>query len=120
MKLRILIAEDEPLGRVRLRQFLEAEPGADVIAECATGTEAVAAIRELAPDVVFLDVNMPERDGFGVLADLEPTRLPAITFVTAHGEFAVRAFEAHAVDYLLKPFNRERLRLALARARQRL
>jgi two-component system LytT family response regulator len=120
MNLRVLIAEDEPLGRDRLRRFLESEEGTEIVAEVVTGTEAVLAIRREAPDVVFLDVKMPELDGFGVLASLDAAQLPAIIFVTAHDEFAVRAFEAHAVDYLLKPFDRERFQTALERARQRL
>ncbi len=120
MKLRVLIADDESLSRERLRQFLRAEPRIEIVAECASGKETVNAIRENSPDLVFLDVKMPELDGFGVLEALSGTRLPAIIFVTAHDQFAVRAFEEHAVDYLLKPFDQQRFQTALQRARKRL
>src|SRR5688572_4216658 len=120
MKIRVLIADDEPLGRQRLRHLLRNEPGSEIIAECVNGIEAVNAIRHKSPDLVFLDVMMPELDGFGVLEVLKGIRLPAIIFVTAYDQFAVRAFEANAVDYLLKPFARERFRSALHRARERL
>jgi two-component system LytT family response regulator len=120
MNLRILIADDESLSRKRLRQFLRAEPDTEVVAECASGTEAVEAIRQQSPDLVFLDIRMPELDGFGVLEACLGAREPAVIFVTGHDHYAVRAFEAHAIDYLLKPFDRERLQLALRRARQRL
>jgi two-component system, LytTR family, response regulator len=120
MKLRVLIADDEPLGRQRLRYLLRNEPGSEVVAECVSGTETVNSIRKNTPDLVFLDVMMPELDGFGVLEALKGIRLPAIIFVTAYDRFAVRAFEANAVDYLLKPFARERFQSALHRARERL
>ena len=120
MKLRVLIADDEPLSRERLRELLRAEPGTEVVAECLNGMEAVNAIRQKSPDLVFLDVKMPELDGFGVLEALNGARLPAIIFVTAYDRYALRAFEAHAVDYLLKPFERERFQIALRRACQRL
>jgi len=120
MNLRVLIADDEPLCRQRLRQFLRAEPGNELVGECINGTEAVTAIRKQAPDVVFLDVKMPELDGFDVIKSLSDIRLPAIVFVTAYDQFALRAFETHAVDYLLKPFNRVRFQTALRRVRERL
>ena len=120
MKLRVVIADDEPLGRQRLRQLLCNEPRIEVVAECENGLEAVIAIREQSPDLVFLDVKMPEMDGFGVLKALDGTRLPAVIFVTAYDQFAVKAFEMHAVDYLVKPFGRERFQTALRRARHRL
>ena len=120
MKLRVLIADDELLARERLRQFLQLEPRTEVVAECVNGAEAVKAIREKAPDVVFLDIKMPELDGFGVLKALDGIHLPAIVFVTAHDEFATRAFDIHAVDYLIKPFDQERFQTALSRARERL
>ncbi len=119
MKIRVLIVDDEALSRERIRRFLGNEPGAEIVGECATGKEAVRVIQEQAPDVIFLDVNMPELDGFGVVAELEQDRTPAVVFVTAHDQFALQAFEINAVDYLLKPFDRGRFRTALGRARQR-
>jgi two-component system LytT family response regulator len=116
MKIRTLIVDDEPLARERLRSLLESEPEIDVIAECDNGTAAVEAIREQKPSLVFLDVQMPELDGFGVLEELQGGPIPAIVFVTAHDKFALKAFEVHAVDYLLKPFDRERFQTALRRA----
>ena len=118
-KLRVVIADDEPLARESLWRFLRAEPNIEVVAECVNGSEAVKAIREKLPDLVFLDVKMPELDGFGVLEAINGDHLPAIILVTAHDQYAVRAFEANAVDYLLKPFNRERFQAALRRARAR-
>lgn len=120
MKLRILIVDDEPLSRQRLRRFVRAEPGTELVAECANGMEAVDVIREKSPDLVFLDVKMPELDGFGVVEALNGACPPAIIFVTGYDQFAVRAFETNAVDYLLKPFDRERFQTALRRARERL
>src|SRR6187401_1835414 len=120
MKLRVLIAEDELFSRERLRQFVEAEALTEIVAECVTGQEALNAIRQTHPDVVFLDVKMPDLDGFGVIEGLSGTHLPVIIFVTAYDRFALRAFEVHAADYLLKPFDRERFQTALQRARERL
>lgn len=120
MKLRVLIVDDEKLSRDRVRRFLGAEPGTEVVGECGNGTEAVTAIRQKIPDLVFLDVKMPELDGFGVLEALQGAHVPAIIFVTAYSQFAVQAFENHAVDYLLKPFDRARFQTALHRARERL
>lgn len=117
--MRALIVDDEPPARARLRRFLETEPDVELIAECASGPEAVEAITRTAPHVVFLDVQMPVMNGFDVLAALPPGPLPAIIFVTAYDEYALRAFDVHAVDYLLKPYSRERLRDALACARAR-
>ncbi len=116
MKIRTLIADDEPLARDRLRQLLEAEAEIEIIGECADGAEAVAAIQKESPDLVFLDVQMPELDGFGVLEAIGSQPMPVIVFVTAHDRFALRAFEVHAVDYLLKPFDRERFQAALRHA----
>lgn len=115
-KLRVLIVDDEPLGRARLRELLGPELDVDIVGECVDGAEAVDGIREKSPDLVFLDVKMPVLDGFGVLNTLTG-RLPAIIFVTAHHEFAVQAFDAAATDYLLKPLDRTRLRNALQRVR---
>lgn len=115
--LRALLVDDEPLARDRLRSLLEQEPGIEIAGECASGAEALALIRREAPDVVFLDVEMPGMDGFEVLRRLQPGPFPAIVFVTAFDEYAVRAFDVHAVDYLLKPFDAGRLGEALARVR---
>lgn len=120
MKLRVLIVDDEMLSRERMRRFLAAEPGTELVGECTNGKEAVRAIREHSPDVVLLDISMPELDGFGVLEELRGKPEPAVIFVTAHSEFAPRAFDIHAVDYLLKPFDRSRLRTAIGRAKERL
>lgn len=120
MKIRALIVDDEPLARERLRQLLEAEPDVEIVGECGDGTDAVAAIERDEPDLVFLDVQMPELDGFGVLEAVPESKLPEVIFVTAFNQHAVRAFEVHAIDYLLKPFDRDRFRTALDRARRRL
>lgn len=117
MILRVLIADDEPLARQRLRQLLRAESDIHIVGECATGTETVQAIEKESPDVVLLDVRMPELDGFEVIQTLPQDRLPAFIFVTAHDRFALRAFEARALDFLLKPFDQDRLQEALQRAR---
>jgi two-component system, LytTR family, response regulator len=116
-KLRTLIVDDEPLARGRLRQMLQEEPDIEIIGESEDGMEALEAIRRDRPDLVFLDVQMPELDGFGLLTELGRDAMPAIIFVTAHDQFALRAFEVHALDYLLKPFDAERLGSALKRAR---
>ncbi|MBM3880603.1 MAG: response regulator transcription factor [Verrucomicrobia bacterium] len=121
MKIRTLIVDDEPLARERLRNLLEGEADLEVVGECGDGHEAVAATMREQPDLVFLDIQMPELDGFGVLeAVAAGGKVPAIVFVTAYNQHAVRAFEVHAVDYLLKPFDRQRFALALSRARVRL
>ncbi len=116
MKIRVLIVDDEPLARERVRKLLEGVPEAECIGECPDGASAVEAIRRESPDLVLLDVQMPELDGFGVLAQITGARMPAIIFVTAHDQFALKAFEVHAVDYLLKPFDKERFKVALSRA----
>lgn len=116
-KIRTVIVDDEPLARRGIRAQLEEENDVEVIAECGDGREAVARIRELEPDLVFLDVQMPELDGFGVVEALGARRLPALIFVTAYDRYALRAFEVHALDYLLKPFDPERFVKALGRAR---
>jgi two-component system LytT family response regulator len=119
MKIRTLIVDDESLARDRLRQLLQQEPQIELVGECADGREAVAGIEKHQPDLVFLDVQMPELDGFGVLENVRVKTLPVIVFVTAHDKFALRAFEVHAVDYLLKPFDRERFQAALRHAVER-
>jgi two-component system LytT family response regulator len=116
--LRVLIVDDEALARQVLREYLEALPDVEVLGECANGFEAVKAIAERNPDLVLLDVQMPKLDGFEVL-ELAGRRTPVI-FVTAYDEFAVRAFDVHAIDYLLKPISAERVAEALERARTRL
>jgi two-component system, LytTR family, response regulator len=114
MTLRVVVADDEPIGRQRLVRLLQTEPETQVVAACADGAEAVEAIRAHAPDVVLLDIQMPHLDGFEVVAALGAgDHQPAIIFVTAHDQYAVRAFEVHAFDYLLKPVDRERLREAI-------
>jgi two-component system LytT family response regulator len=115
--LRVIIVDDEEPARMALRHDLGDEGGVEIVAECANGFEAVKAVTELSPDLLFLDVQMPKLDGFEVL-DLVGREVPVV-FVTAYDEFALRAFEVHAVDYLLKPFSRERLAEALGRARAR-
>jgi two-component system, LytTR family, response regulator len=113
MMLRVVVADDEPMGRQRLVRLLQAEPDTDVVAACADGEEAVEAIREHAPELVLLDIQMPRLDGFEVMAALGQTHQPAVIFVTAHDQYAVRAFEIHAFDYLLKPVDQDRLREAM-------
>lgn len=115
-KLRVLIVDDEPLARERVRALLATEPSAEIIGECGNGPDAVAAIRKQKPDIVFLDMQMPGCDGLQVVDELPADNRPAIVFVTAHERFAVEAFGVHATDYLLKPFDQERLALAFKRA----
>jgi two-component system LytT family response regulator len=120
-KLRALIVDDEPLARSNLRILLRRDPEIESIEECGSGAEAVAAIRKAAPDLVFLDVQMPECDGFEVLRILKGDEfLPVIVFVTAYDEYALRAFDAGALDYLLKPFDDARFHLAMQRAKQKI
>ena len=116
----VLIAEDEPVPRRRLARLLGEEPDVRVVAQCAGGREAVERIREESPDLVFLDVQMPDLNGFQVIEAVGAERMPTVVFVTAYDAYAVRAFEVHAVDYLLKPYDQTRFRTALDRARQRL
>ncbi len=118
MKIRTLIVDDEPLAREWVREGLHEEPDVEIVGECGDGFEAVRAIAESTPDLVLLDVQMPGLDGFGVLAAIDPKSLPAVIFVTAFDRYALKAFEAHAVDYLMKPFSGERLREAIGRARR--
>ena len=117
--MRVLIVDDERLARQKLRRFLEDEPDVEVIGECTSGAEAVAALQQTRPDVVFLDVQMPEVDGFEVLRRVGKSYPGQVVFVTAHDRYAVQAFEVQALDYLLKPFGRSRLIEALARVRER-
>ena len=118
--LRCVVVDDEPLARDLLRGMLEAYSDIEVVAECADGRTALRAIRKLDPDLVFLDVQMPKMDGFDLVQELDPETMPSIVFVTAYDRYALRAFEIHALDYLLKPFDEERLDRALTRARDHL
>ena len=118
--IRALIVDDESLARERVRTLIAASPGVTVLAECTGGREAVAAIVEHQPDLVFLDVQMPDLDGFQVLEALGDDHLPAVVFVTAYDEYALRAFEVHALDYLLKPIEPGRFARTLARVRETL
>src|SRR5262245_50384820 len=120
VSIRALIVDDGPLVRERLRRLLQEEPDVEVVGECADGGDAVAMIRAAHPDLVFLDVQMPVLDGFGVLEAVGVEAMPAVIFVTAYDRYALRAFEYNALDYLLKPFDRERFRKALERARAHL
>jgi two-component system LytT family response regulator len=119
-RVKTLIVDDEPLARERLRGMLANDPTVEVVGECANVVEAVTAIRFAEPDIVFLDMQMPGGDGLQVVAQLPEVNRPAIIFATAHERFALDAFEVAAVDYLLKPFDRERLQQALRRAREHL
>jgi two-component system, LytTR family, response regulator len=120
MKIRALIVDDEPPARELIATLLREESDVELVGECGNGRSAVAAIERLSPDLVFLDVQMPGLDGFGVLAALPMERWPLIVFVTAYDKHAVRAFEVHALDYLLKPFEYDRLGHAVQRARTEL
>jgi two-component system, LytTR family, response regulator len=120
MTIRAAIVDDEPLARRRIRNLLKGERDVEVIAESANGKEAIESLEESPPDLLFLDVQMPEIDGFDVLQAIGVGRVPAVIFVTAFDQFALRAFEAHALDYLLKPFDDERFEAALQRARERI
>ena len=116
--LRIVIVDDEPLARSVVREYATADPTLEVVADCANGFEAVKAVSELKPDLVLLDVQMPKLDGFEVLELLG--REQAVVFITAYDQYALRAFDVHAVDYLLKPFSADRFQEAMERARERL
>ena len=120
MPIRALIADDEALARRRIRTLLEREPDVTVVGECRDGASTVQAIRVRRPDLVFLDIQMPALDGFQVIEATGAERMPAVIFVTAYDEYTVRAFEKHALDYLVKPFDDERLAAALQHARSRL
>jgi len=120
MKHTALIVDDEPLARRSLRKYLKSFSEFTVIGECGDGASAIAAVRESRPDLLFLDIQMPEADGFQVLAELGKEEMPATIFVTAYDRYALQAFEAHALDYLLKPFSEARFRDALLHARRTL
>ena len=118
MNIRTLIVDDMQLARQRLKRYLKNESGIEIIRECQNGREAIEAIEKENPDLVFLDVQMPETDGFEVIRKIGIEQMPLIIFVTAFDEFALRAFDVHALDYLLKPFDQERLETALKRAKK--
>ena len=120
MPIRVLLSDDEALARERLRGLLETEPDLEVVAECGDGKSAIALIKRERPDLVFLDIQMPEVDGFGVISALAGEQLPLTIFVTAYDRYAMKAFEVHALDYLLKPVVKERLAEALDHARKQL
>jgi two-component system, LytTR family, response regulator len=120
MTIRAVIVDDEPLARRRIGDLLAAAEDIEVVAQCANGEEAIPTIEESRPDLLFLDVQMPEVDGFDVLQAIGFGHVPVVIFVTAYNQFALRAFEAHALDYLLKPFDDERFAAALQRARERI
>ena len=120
MKIRTLIVDDEPLARERIRSLLAQEPDIEVVEECGEGNEAVKAVRKFGPDLMFLDVQMPGMNGFEVLANLDGVRIPLVIFVTAYDQHALKAFEVHALDYLLKPFKQARFRETVQRARDAL
>lgn len=119
MTLRVLIADDEPLALARMQRLLESEPDVEIVAACADGAQAAEAMRTLRPDVAFLDIAMPELDGFEVIEAAAGVHAPAIVFVTAYDRYAIRAFEEQALDYVLKPVERERLHRSLERVRAR-
>ncbi|HEY6805397.1 MAG TPA: LytTR family DNA-binding domain-containing protein [Pyrinomonadaceae bacterium] len=119
-KIRALVVDDEPLARRRIRKLLARDTEVEVIGDCANGYEAIDAISRESPNLVFLDVQMPEIDGFAVLEQIDQSAVPFVIFVTAYDQYALKAFEVSAVDYLLKPFDRKRFEQALQRAKTRL
>lgn len=116
--IRTMVVDDEQPARLRLLELLEREPDVEVVAVATNGDEAVDLIVQHSPDVLFLDVQMPGRDGFGVLQALDPAQLPVTVFVTAYDRYAIQAFDAHAIDYLLKPYSDQRFESAIRRARK--
>jgi two-component system LytT family response regulator len=115
--IRTIIADDEPLARKKLRLLLGSEPGVQVVAECQDGQQTIGAVQKHKPDLLLIDIRMPDVDGFEVLGRIAAEEMPVVVFTTAYDQFAIRAFQAHAMDYLLKPFERERLHQAIERAR---
>jgi two-component system, LytTR family, response regulator len=120
MKIKALIADDEPLARERLRFLLSGQEEVEVAGECRNGKEVIAALKKSRFDVLFLDIQMPGRDGFEVIEQIGPAHMPVTVFVTAHNEYAVQAFEVHALDYLTKPVEPERLKATLVRVKERI
>ena len=119
-RIRVLVVDDEPLAREKIRTMVRDDPEIEIIGECVNGREAIAAVAAEMPDLLLLDVQMPEVDGFAVLHALKGARMPLVIFVTAFDHYAVHAFEVHALDYLLKPFDRERFQAAINRAKTHL
>lgn len=117
MRIRLLTVDDEPLARDKIRTMLAGDPEIEIVGECSNGAEAVAAVERLRPDLMLLDVQMPQIDGFAVLDALKSDYLPLVIFVTAFDHYAIQAFEVHALDYLLKPFDRERFEVAIEHAK---
>jgi len=115
--LRVVVADDERLARQKMRTLLESEPNITLVAECQDGRQTVSAINCFHPDLLLLDIQMPDLDGFQVLGEISPREMPAVIFTSAYDQYAIRAFEAHALDYLLKPFDKDRLHTAIQRAR---
>ena len=118
--IKTIIVDDEPIARRNLEALLKSDPEIEVVATCASGADAVKLIRKTVPDLLFLDVQMPEMDGFAVLKKINVQSIPAIVFVTAHDQYALKAFDAHALDYLLKPFSDERFAMTVERAKRQI
>ena len=119
-KIRTMVVDDEPVARERIVGLLSQEKDIELVGECADGQQAINAIQQQHPDLVFLDVQMPVCDGFGVIEQVGADRMPPVVFVTAYDEYALKAFEVHAIDYLLKPFGRDRFQQTLQHAREHL
>lgn len=119
-KIRVIIVDDEPLARKFIRRMLKDDSEVEIVGECVNGLDAVEAIRNQQPDLIFLDVQMPEMDGFRLLQEIDVKRMPQIVFTTAYAQHALRAFEMHALDYLLKPFDQVRFGKAMQHAREQL
>ncbi len=119
-KIRTMVVDDEPVARERIVGLLQQEQDIELVGECADGQQAVSAIRQQHPDLVFLDVQMPACDGFGVIQQVGADHMPTVVFVTAYDDYALKAFEVHALDYLLKPFGRDRFQQTLQHAREHL
>jgi two-component system LytT family response regulator len=119
MTLKTMIADDEPLARERLKMLLAPDPDIDIVAECRNGSEVVKSLKAAKTDLLFLDIQMPGRDAFGVIEEIGPANMPITVFVTAHNEHAVGAFEANVLDYLVKPIERKRFEQTLARVKER-
>lgn len=116
--IKTLIVDDEPLARETVRMLLKADADIEIVGECSNGQEAIETIQDMKPDLVFLDVQMPEIDGLGVMRALDPDEIPVVVFTTAYDQYALKAFEVHALDYLLKPYDDERFEQALNRAKE--